>query len=236
MAVEINSIVELVKGMIPELRNSAIGTASDLNMAGSAAFEWHSRYKPRPAVWHGTADGSGVYSLPSDLLSITAVESPWGENPPAYLSRSAWYVHEIGNGSAELMFSTDPGSGTHFAVHYWAEWTPATAPERDKYKLAYLAAAWLSLRRATLSASSTSSVMAADTTNFVDQTRQWLSIFEKFVLLYATVTGLSAKEIMQGAPDPACGLGQVPYANLYQRIFWNDAGATSALKTWRLNE
>lgn len=220
MPVTESDIIAILESLIPEAGSDVVTDAAKSD-AVQAALDWHSRLNPKYTVQIGTADGTKIYAAPSRFITINRIEVPYGSAPPQYLAGTAWDLHR-GTAGYEIIFSTDPGSGEVYAIHYETYWDVDDLDERDKNKIAYLAAAWISLRRAALSASDVGSVITANTVNYVNQTRQWMDLADKFITFYATSTGISAKHVRDGIVDPASGLGQVPQFKLYDRVFWDD--------------
>jgi len=220
MTVTDSDIIAILESLIPETSSDVVTEAAKSD-AVQAALDWHSRLNPKYTVQLGTADGTKIYSAPTRFLSISRIEVPYGSAPPVYLAGTAWDLH-YGTAGYEIVFATDPGSGEVFAIHYDAYWDIGDIDTRDKNKIAYLAAAWLSLRRAALSASDVGSVITANNVNYSSQAKRWMELADKFITFYATSTGISAKHVMEGAVAPASGLGRVPQFQLYDRVFWGD--------------
>jgi len=218
MAISRTQISAKVIDYLPIAANTTIVPEGAIDGAIDVALLWHSRYSPRTCLTIGTGDGSTSYfDLPSDLMWVKRVESPYGGTPPTYIAD--WEVH-YGTAGYEIVFETPPGSGDLFGIHYAGKWSLDHADEDDIPLFASLAAAWICIRQASRMAQDVSTTINADTTDYARSVSQWIRIKEQFIGLYARMVGLSADYVNSGAPPPAFRVGALRYDRQFDRWFW----------------
>lgn len=221
MTVQMGSVVDRVYGHIPSTIGTALFPTPVVENAVEVGLLWHSRFLPRKVLYLGTATSGTVqiFTLPSDLWAVRAVEYPYGEAPVSYL-KSTDYTVKPGTSAMELIFDTAPGSGDVFGVHYQGAWTLDQLDVAYTQPIALLTAATLCIREAARMASMHSPLIEAEVVDYRDHSRAWVSLKKEFISMYANAVGVSSETILKGAPTPAFAIGAVPSHQRYQRFWW----------------
>ncbi len=220
MSINPSDVYTRVNSLLQFSGTALLYPASVLSNALEAAMLWHSQFKSRQALWLGTADGAAaIFDLPDDLIAIRKVESPYGGTPPNYLSAIDWALHQ-GTAGFELVLNEAPGSGDLFGVHYNGTWGTPDLSSDALIPMAYLSCAFLSIREAARFAGNVSPLIEADVVDYRSQSSAWVRLSEEFMGMYAKCYSLSVKQVQQGAPSPAFGIGAIPAHARYERFWW----------------
>jgi hypothetical protein len=204
----------------PDTGTNLLFPTSSLEHALEAAVLWHSQFKPRTILWLGTPDGdTAIFDLPEDLVSVKRVESPYGDVPPIFIPATDWVLHQ-GTVGYELIFDTAPGSGDVFGIFYNGVWGTPNLGSPSLMPMAYLSCAFLSMREAARFAGNITPLLDADTIDYRSQSGAWVRLSNEFMSLYARSYGLSMKQVQQGAPPLAFGIGPAPSHARYERFWW----------------